>query len=235
MLHMILESPGGATLVNKLDNYGGGFSPLQYAMDMPKETSAEAVAMLLAHGADPNQFDKFQDTCPLVSALITIADTLICETVCRMLLRAGADANARNRSGTIPLIFALTRKHDTRMCELLLDARADPNLVYTSENTFRVTCLHDAACHPIFSFPLVKILLDHGAYPLREEMARADASGKFSCDHTVAIVDEVLRFKYNNASVLWTKEEMMEEEEQFPLLFQWQQKNKASSQHFSYL
>jgi ankyrin repeat protein len=80
---------------------------------------AEAAAVLLRHGADPNSEDRAGNT-PLV-----YADH---PGVVAALIRGGADVNVRDtETGETPLFLAY-RREDERVARLLLDAGAQPNI-----------------------------------------------------------------------------------------------------------
>ena len=112
-LKALLE--GGAD-PNRLD--GGGSSPLLRAV---MEGAQPAVELLLAHKADPNVGRPQDGWTPLQEA----AQREI-KGIAQVLLKAGADVNAKGTYGFTPLHMAVSRKQ-REVTELLLANHADPN------------------------------------------------------------------------------------------------------------
>ena len=97
-----------------------GFTPLGLAAFLG---GPAAVAVLLEHGADPDDDADNQFGVRPVNAAAAAHDR---ETM-RLLLDAGADANARQKGGFTPLHEA-AHTDDVEMARLLLDHGADPSL-----------------------------------------------------------------------------------------------------------
>jgi ankyrin repeat protein len=93
----------------------------------------DGVWLLLAFGWDPNA--SIGITTPLHLAAEAGRIYLV-----KLLLRFGADANARDRQRSPPLLWATAGQH-AKVVELLLKAGADPN----AANSFRNTPLHECA------------------------------------------------------------------------------------------
>ncbi len=97
-----------------------GFTPLGLAAFLG---GPEAVRVLLEHGADPDDDADNQFRVRPVNAAAAAHDR---ETM-RLLLDAGADANARQQGGFTPLHEA-AHSDDVEMARLLLDHGADPSV-----------------------------------------------------------------------------------------------------------
>jgi ankyrin repeat protein len=97
-----------------------GFTPLGLAAFLG---GPETVRVLLEHGADPDDDADNQFGVRPVNAAAAAHDR---ETM-RLLLAAGADANARQQGGFTPLHEA-AHTDDVEMAKLLLDHGADPAL-----------------------------------------------------------------------------------------------------------
>ncbi len=98
-----------------------GFFPLGLAAFFKRPAVAK---VLLEHGADPHMASKPAGFTPLHSAVADDAGTEVKELV-RMLIDAGADANARSASGGTPLHTA-GFTGNAAVAEMLLAAGADP-------------------------------------------------------------------------------------------------------------
>jgi ankyrin repeat protein len=97
-----------------------GFTPLGLAAFLG---GPETVKVLLDHGADPDDDADNQFGVRPVNAAAAAHDR---ETM-RLLLEAGADANARQQAGFTPL-HAAAHTDDVEMARLLLDHGADPSV-----------------------------------------------------------------------------------------------------------
>lgn len=94
----------------------GGSTPLIYAA---LYVDANAVAMLLDRGANPNLANEAGAT----ALMCGVGD----EQITRQLLDHGADANAASRRGQTPLSIAAGRAGSRRVVGLLLDYGASPS------------------------------------------------------------------------------------------------------------
>ena len=88
----------------------------------------------------------------------------------RLLLRLGADVDARDTHGSTPLIYAASR-YDRDLAKLLLKAGADPNL----KGEQGMTALRWAITKGAEHRALVDLLLEHGADPWIENDAGSHA------------------------------------------------------------
>jgi serine/threonine-protein phosphatase 6 regulatory ankyrin repeat subunit B len=113
MLKALLE--GGAD-PNRLD--GGGNSPLLGAV---MQGAQPAVELLLAYKADPNVGRPQNQWTPLQEAAERGS-----KDIAEVLLKAGADVNAKSKNGWTPLLIAVSREQ-REVAELLLANHADPN------------------------------------------------------------------------------------------------------------
>jgi hypothetical protein len=112
----------------------------------------------LEHGPAPltqtmDEMDFDRGLWGLITKDATVAE-------CRAFLEergAGKWANARDKSGYTPLLYA-SRRGDVELCRLLLDHGADPNAATPS---LRMTPLHRAASTG--NAAVVALLLAHGA------------------------------------------------------------------------
>lgn len=121
--------------------------------DAVQANSEEAVAALLAKGANPNAANRYGIT-PL-----WLAATNGSAVVTRMLLKAGADAKAKLPHGETTLMTA-ARTGEPETIKLLIEAGADPNASETSQGE---TALMWAAAenHP----EAIRTLIEGGANP----------------------------------------------------------------------
>jgi uncharacterized protein len=97
-----------------------GYSPLGLAAFFKRRI---VVAYLLERGADPRAASREQGFTPLHSAVATDAGASDVEIV-RMLLKVGADPNARSRQGNTP-VHTAAYTGDREVLELLLAHGAD--------------------------------------------------------------------------------------------------------------
>lgn len=111
----LIDSTGGMRLATPL-------APLHIAV---RQGKVELVDLLLRHGADPNLHAG-----PFGTALNFTED---CE-MARLLVANGADVNARNGLGATPLFLAMDRHRDN-LFTMLIEARADVNLVADHDDT----------------------------------------------------------------------------------------------------
>lgn len=135
------------------------------------EDAERAVAMLLAHGADPNLAitDYRVPAAPGVdnrspSRVANISPFLLAGAfqkprLVEMFMQSGRiDPNERRRNGDTQLMAAV-RVNSLRAVELLIEAGAD----VTATNDQGDTALHIAASLPEGAPPIIDLLLDHGA------------------------------------------------------------------------
>ncbi|KAM0273170.1 hypothetical protein ACHAQH_008461 [Verticillium albo-atrum] len=83
---------------------------------------ADAVQLLLSHGAAVNAFEASRGRTPLLVAVACGH-----ETIARQLLEAGADADTPDMVGNTPLILA-ARENRFSMVKLLLEGGSNPNV-----------------------------------------------------------------------------------------------------------
>ena len=158
-----------------------GWRPLHYAIgEVASGGSVELVELLLKHGADVNAplrrvlgspWNVYDDDTPILRA----CDPPQLE-VARMLLEAGADANAVRSDGESPLRLCV-RFQDIETAALLLRHGAGETInEYGGGEGAAVTALAYAASD--FNVPMIELLLREGADPeTREEF------GDFARDH----------------------------------------------------
>ena len=145
---------GEIDIVRCLVEYGIEVSGLTKALVLAVEyNEVEVVAYLMDNGADYNTatIDGFS-----LLTYVCMTDYLY---IVRLLLAHGADPNAADRQGDLPLEYALLY---TDMPKILLEAGADPNIPFTDGGTALisvVTSIPDHACE------LTLLLLQHGADP----------------------------------------------------------------------
>lgn len=85
---------------------------------------AEAVALLLEYGADPNFEEPGLSMTPLMTVASRGKDGIVC---IEHLLQAKADVDKANQEGFTPLIFAI-RSSSAEAVKVLLKAGANPNV-----------------------------------------------------------------------------------------------------------
>jgi ankyrin repeat protein len=101
-----------------------GLTPLHYGAPFP-----EVVRILVANGADVNAGGRttpLMGTTPLMWLRNRDIDRVDVRESLRLLLAAGADLHARNRSGATPLLSAV-QSNDPVAARALLEAGADVN------------------------------------------------------------------------------------------------------------
>lgn len=115
------------------------------------------VKRLIKKGADLNSPDDMQGWTPLHHSAAAIEGKLENqESVIKLLLKNGANINAKTMYGETPFELASLHQH-LRICKILLNAGQDVNCVYKNGNT----ALHHAVVNKIES--VVKLLLKKGA------------------------------------------------------------------------
>jgi ankyrin repeat protein len=120
-----LDSGEGAVEDRSVD----GFTPLQYGAFFGRE---DVVAELLARGADVGAASAN----PMKVQPLHSAATIQSVAICRRLLEAGADPDARQQVGYTPLMSAALRGNE-ELVELLLAHGADPRIVADDGKTAR--------------------------------------------------------------------------------------------------
>lgn len=132
---MLLAS-GGAARINQMQtclSSGTHVTPLQYATQKGR---ADAAAVLLAAGADPDGGESG----PMASVLWPVAACLN-EPYLRVYLAAGASPNVQDRVGQTPLFLLVRSCHGSvsdrgKAVRLLLQAGADPYIADECHKTF---------------------------------------------------------------------------------------------------
>ena len=142
------ESAGAKAVIELLSaRHGGGFATLQGATEAD---DPEAIAALIAAGADPNQVSGEHRRSPLHLARSAAA--------IKALIAGGAAPNLQDKDGRSPLMTAMFNEASAlERVEALLEAGADPNL----RDGELEHSLHFAVClgDPV----VVKALLKGGA------------------------------------------------------------------------
>lgn len=126
-------------------------SPLVHAV---KKNDPEAVAALLARGADPRTKDS------VGTPVVVLAARRGSAAIVQALLKKGADPNARDEAGSTPLLKAVERDRP-EVVRILLAGGADVNAACNRGIAQGITPLMSAAM--IGSEELVQALLDQGA------------------------------------------------------------------------
>ena len=142
-----------------------GVRPLAYAAGQLKD---EAVALLLAAGADPN-LSNVEPNRDGNAALHAVSDHQARQAIpvehgvriMKALLAAGANVKARNKWGAMPLQFAATRRPE--LVALLLEAGADVKAADANGTTALHTAAHGG------QRAIAQTLLDRGAEVNAEE------------------------------------------------------------------
>ena len=151
---------GEIDIVRCLVEYGIEVSGLTAALVLAVEyNQVEVVSYLIDHGADYNIATIDGASLMTYVCLVGYLD------IVRILLTRGADANAADCPGSMPLEFAVLHSD---IPKLLLEAGADPNIHFADGSTALldvVTIIPDHACD------LTLLLLQHGADP---NLAHAD-------------------------------------------------------------
>ena len=142
----------------------GGWTPIMYAA---LYGDAEAVRLLLAHGANPNAQNDGGGTA-LMYAIEDAEKT-------RLLLDRGADANARSGEGRTALLIAVGRAGSNAVVKLLLEkgASASVRLPDGRGALPLAVAARDAS--------LLQLLLDHGAGRTPLPLANALLAGCTAC------------------------------------------------------
>ncbi|MFK4016463.1 ankyrin repeat domain-containing protein [Cobetia marina] len=159
-LREALAEPGARERLNDVDYRGR--SPLMVAV---QANQPEAVAVLLAAGADSEQTDALHDTPLLAAAALGYGNCLTC------LLEHGASATVLNRFSSTALMSASERGH-ADICRVLLEQTDVPP---DHQNRLGWTALIEAVLLGDGGDAyqqVVKQLLDHGA-----DVNLADAEG----------------------------------------------------------
>lgn len=174
-----LAAPDACERVNDIDYRGR--SPLMVAV---QANQPEAVAALLAAGADSEQTDALHDTPLLTAAALGHQGCL------ERLLAHGASATVLNRFSSTALMSASERGH-SGICELLLE---QTSIDVDHQNTLGWTALIEAVLlgdGDIAYQQVVQHLLSHGA-----DVNLADAEGVTPLAHarwrTFEVVCEML-------------------------------------------
>ena len=155
-----------------------GIRPLMRAVEVQSRT---LVALLLDHGALPNHQGEAETSTPLHTAAL-----LPSNTICQLILRNGANVNARDSLGQTPLHRAVMMRR-VEVARSLISAGACVEARDAEQKTplFRAVSVN--------SVPLAKLLLDHGANPdvVQEKgfSPRRLATGEGSAPEMVALFD----------------------------------------------
>jgi len=130
-----------------------GYTPLHCAAESPVDKKS-VVQVLLAHGADPNATEPRLRRTPL-----HLAARLGRKGVAELMIKAGANVDARRQDGSTPLLEALYHKH-VEMATMLVEKGCDVNMINTETGEGP---LHLAAW--VGAPGLVELLLKRGADP----------------------------------------------------------------------
>jgi ankyrin repeat protein len=125
---------------------------LQPLLKAIKNNDKTQVSSLLNDGAGISIVDEDGDNVLMYAALYASADCM------DLLLKKGADPNARNKLGETPLMWC---SHDLTRSKLLLDHKADINATTNAGNTaLLIACTGDGQRE------MINLLLEKGADPL---------------------------------------------------------------------
>ena len=137
-------------------------------------------AILLERDANPNQLSRFHKT-PL-----SLATTRKYPLTVELLLKSRADPNMHHRdsSNDAPILICAAKHQDTRIAEMLLDYKADPNVQLQFK--YKPLCAAVARCN----LEMVELLVQHQA----DLFARNEA-GRTALQ--VAVIESRLATKEN--------------------------------------
>lgn len=181
MLKLMLEHGGNITATDNI-----GFTPLFHSAS--KNGNEAAVAFLIERGASVNPAPTASEaTTPLYEAANRGHNE-----ICKLLIEAGADVNAKNHEGWTPL-HAATDECCDEVVQLLLERGADPNARSYTNGMTPLLIAASWAPHP--PCERVRLLLMHGADAMAEVDGGFAIHGTFGVryDETEAIQELVRR------------------------------------------
>ena len=142
------------TLINKGANVNATNHKNRTAMLLACiERKADLINILLNAGADPNIATTNGNTCLHAAATYDVPQEVV-----QTIIDHGADVNATNKKNRTALLIAYKLKN-TDIINTLLNARADPNIVFTDGNT----CLHYAVQYRFFPKEAIQDTINKGA------------------------------------------------------------------------
>lgn len=154
-LELVIELLSNGQDPNITEDSGGGWTPLQHAVeDLGHDGAAAIIRALIKLGADVNKWNKSRSTNPIL-----IASNECCLEAMQILLDAGADPNVRDANGDTPLRMS-ANEGKYKIVELLLKYGA-AKTINDWGGDFGLTALGIAASQ--IDVKMIEILIDAGA------------------------------------------------------------------------